>query len=201
MSTSDAAQPAPSPAISLLAQILAAIQTGNAYLKILVAAKQRSDARREAVAGKLGGAEIDQFVALWNRVCQPLPEVKSAKDPVRRRRIMDCLRLTDGDMMPWERAIVALANSPWHRGGNDTGWVANIDFMLQPAQRTKWLEKGADETRRGAPAVAGQPVVWCSDAECKSAALFGPGTRNEEMATVPLCGEHWEQEHGEPEAA
>lgn len=193
----DAAPPATSPAVALLAQILAAIQTGNGYLRRLVATKEQSLAMQARVGGKLDGEEIDKFILLWNRVCAPLPEARKGRDPVRRKRIADAIRI-EQDMGRWERAIVALAKSPWHAGQNDRRWVATIDFLVRPDNREKWLEAGDNELRQGAPAATTRKQVWCAEDGCKAEALFGPGTRNVDMSDDPLCSEHWEAVHGEP---
>lgn len=145
----------------------------------------------DADPGKWRNA-VTAFVAAWNEERGPLPKASllPGTETPRYRRIVACLKVQP-EILHWRLAARALAASPHHRGGNDRGWVASIDFLISPSQFVKWLEAGealgSKQTGSSGPPVGTSAIVWC--AECgESLALFGPGTANRDMAVRPLCG-------------
>lgn len=124
---------------------------------------------------------VNAFVALWNKHRGGLPEASAAKPGTKRfRDIAACLGLSP-DLHRWEAAIKALAGSRFHKGENDRGWVATIDFLIQANQRQKWL----DFVPEYRPPTAVVPrLVPCS---CGKQATVGPGTGQAHLAEVPMC--------------
>lgn len=128
---------------------------------------------------------VKAFVLMWQAHRGGLPACTTAgsADGVRYKSIVACIKECD-DLDRWAFAIKALAASPHHRGQNERGWVANIDFLVQPSQRLKWLEAG-DRLPREAPKVAPKGA-WC---QCGAPAIMGPGTRSPDLCDQPRCGE------------
>lgn len=58
--------------------------------------------------------------------------------PARYRKIH--LRLQEGSLEEWNRALVALGEQPFLTGENNRGWRASLDFLLQPSSYMKILE-------------------------------------------------------------
>lgn len=130
------------------------------------------------------GHRVGLFVGAWqaNRGGLPACTTAGAADSVRYKSIVACLKECD-NISRWANAVKALSASPHHRGQNERGWVANIDFLVSPAQRLKWLEAG-DRLPREAPKAKPQGA-WCA---CGAPAIMGPGTRSPDLSDVPRCG-------------
>lgn len=87
-------------------------------------------------------AEVDpvtSVVGFWNLLPAPFPRVTKVT-PKRRTATEARLRDTP-ELKRWERAIAVLPGSPFLRGENDRGWVANFDWLMRPDTLTK-LEEG-----------------------------------------------------------
>lgn len=69
---------------------------------------------------------------------------------VARDRVLKARLAEEGDLEVWRGAIRHLLASAYHTGGNDRGWKADLDFLLQAGQAPKWLDKA----RSGPPARA-----------------------------------------------
>jgi hypothetical protein len=168
--------------VSLDAEILAELRAIRQLLE--AQAKPKSAPKAPPCTAE----DADAFVAMWNANCGGLPKAETAgpADGPRRAGIAACLKVTR-DLTRWADAVKALAASPHHRGQNERGWVANIDFLIGPSQRLKWMEEGA---RRAAQAPKATPhrEVWCG---CGKQAIHGPGTRNPDTAAEPQCADCW----------
>lgn len=127
--------------------------------------------------------KVDAFVDAWNRVRGGLSAASRAKPGTKRHRdILACL-LLEPDLGRWERAMIALASSRFHRGENERGWTASIDFLIQPKQRQVWLDRAAPEYQ---PPTATVPRIAACHA-CGAQATVGPGTRQPELSQQPMC--------------
>lgn len=127
--------------------------------------------------------KVDAFVAAWNQNRGGLPGASRALPGTKRHReILACL-LMEPDVARWGRAVAALAASRFHRGENERGWVATIDFLLQAKQRQVWLDRAAPEYQT--PTATVPRIATC--AQCGAQATVGPGTRQPELAPEPLC--------------
>lgn len=69
------------------------------------------------------------------------------------RKTKIAARLKDAGKDMLLRAITNVAESPWHRGDNDSGWKANIDFIIRSYEQ---VEKCAAMSDHGPPAAAGK---------------------------------------------
>ncbi len=83
---------------------------------------------------------LPPMVSMWNEKVAgtPLKAVRvwsSKRDRVLKARLRD-----EADLAVWGRAMDHLIASDFHRGVNDQGWVAGLDFLLQPGQAPKWLD-------------------------------------------------------------
>lgn len=80
-----------------------------------------------------------QFQEKWNSLPSPFPQCiemsNARKASLRARSSSQTWRDN------WERVIDSLPSSPFHRGANDRGWVANPDWMLRADSVLKFLEK------------------------------------------------------------
>lgn len=188
-----AAEPGkPSAAVDLLCQIVGELRALNERVQGILARQEMARHRQEEAVERLAPAQVDAFLLLWNRCCAPLPTVKGA-GPTRRRKIAKALRL-EANLERWEQAILALAASSWHRGENPNGVkYGTIDFLLRAGNGEAWLEKGEEHHRRvKQTAATTRKQVWCQRPGCDAEALFGPDTKNPDLAEEALCGEHFE---------
>lgn len=72
-----------------------------------------------------------------------------------RDRVLKARLAEEGDLEVWRGAIRHLLASAYHTGGNDRGWKADLDFLLQAAQAPKWLDKA----RSGPPVATGDEMT------------------------------------------
>lgn len=85
------------------------------------------------------GKGFDELLAAWNSLGGPFPHCR----PTDKRRAAAKVRLGDEWWCAnYPAAMEIMKASPWHRGENDRGWVADIDYFLRPDTVTKILEKG-----------------------------------------------------------
>ena len=88
-------------------------------------------------------ADVLAFVQLWNdTTAHTLPRCTQV-NASRQGRIKACLR-EEPSLESWCLAMRALCRSSFHRGHNDRGWKARIDYLIQPKQRASWLESGQE---------------------------------------------------------
>lgn len=119
---------------------------------------------------------VTDFLASWRECRGDLPEARSAPaGTARRRRILAAIK-AEPDRAVWEATIKALAASPWHRGANDRGWVADIDWLVSPSKWPRWCDIGRKNLTN--PAAKAPTATWC--AEC--------GVREVAAGDV-VCGE------------
>lgn len=188
---------AASPAVALLGQMVESLARIEVLLKAQTRQGEAVRRRADEAAERLPAGSVEAFLVCWNTNRGRLPEAKSARSPLRRRRILEALKV-EADLGRWEQAIRALAASEWHtRGLADGGWVADIDWLLRSQNFETWLERGDERHRAaGAAAPTTRTQVWCSTPDCEQQGLFGPGTRNEDLAETTLCADCFEQTQG-----
>lgn len=170
--------------IVLLERIAAAVET--------MAEPKRKPRKVETADLKAQEESVRAFVREWNICAQKhggklweasMPSGGSS----RWKQIVDCLAY-EGGMKRWGAAMEALNKSSFHTGGNERGWKANIDFLIGPGQRIKWLEAGDYMSRSAAQGAQKSPsMVWC--VKCDGPATAGPGTRNPGASNEPVCAE------------
>ena len=102
--------------------------------------KETQTCRQEPTGGSSQERVLPAFVTIWNEVVagSRLPTVRvwsAARDRVLKARLAE-----ESDLALWRVAMERLRDSPHHRGENDRGWVAGIDFLLQASQAPKWLD-------------------------------------------------------------
>ena len=99
--------------------------------------------------------DLPPFALMWNEEVAgsslSLVRVWSAA----RDRVLKARLAEEGDLEVWRGAIKHLLASQYHTGGNDRGWKADVDFLLQPGQAPKWLDKA----RSGPPAQADPEIT------------------------------------------
>lgn len=93
-------------------------------------------------------APFQALVDVWNEEVagSPLPACRAVSGQ-RLRDLTIALR-EEPDLEVWRAAIRELLAYPHACGQNDRGWKADIGFLVQPSQRSKWLEKGRAATGR-----------------------------------------------------
>lgn len=140
--------------------------------------------RKKPVEAEPPGVPPERLLEVWNSNRGGLPQAREAPEGSTRRRRMVAVLRVQPDLAKWSAAVRALASSPHHKGQNERGWVANIDFLIQANQFPKWLEAGAQ--RDAEPQGRGRQArtVWCA---CGKVATRGPGTRNPDLAELPVC--------------
>jgi hypothetical protein len=131
--------------------------------------------------------EVQAFLDAWNENCGGLPKAVTAgaPDSKRHRDIVACIK-QERNIASWGMAAQALSQSSHHRGQNQTGWVADIDFLAAPSNRTRWWSNG--QALPAKPKVAQHRELWCG---CGKQAIHGPGTRNPDTAAEPKCAGCW----------
>ncbi len=92
---------------------------------------------RTAASKKLA---LHPFALLWNEKVAGTPLKTIRVWTAKRDRVVKARLAEEGDLGLWGLAMQHLAASPHHRGENDRGWVADVDFLLQAEQYAKWLD-------------------------------------------------------------
>lgn len=86
--------------------------------------------------------------AIWREVCGDVLPVPRGLDRNRqsalRRRFVDTF---SSDMEQWRAFCQRVRGSPFLTGENQSGWRADLDFMLKPKNANKLLEGGYDDRR------------------------------------------------------
>ena len=93
--------------------------------------------------------DLPPFAVIWNEEVAGSPLKTVRVWSTGRARALKARLVEEGDLGVWRNAIKHLVASPFHRGVNDRGWIADVDFLLQASQSGKWLDLG-----RGGPPVA-----------------------------------------------
>jgi uncharacterized protein YdaU (DUF1376 family) len=106
---------------------------------------------RTAASKKL---DLPPFALLWNEKVAGSPLKTIRVWTAKRDRVVKARLAEEGDLGLWGLAMEHLAASPHHRGENDRGWVADVDFLLQAEQYAKWLDLA-----HGGPPVKADPEV------------------------------------------
>lgn len=81
-------------------------------------------------------SSVQNLAILWNKMAPPemakvtLPFNRA---PKKMAQIEDVLKRHPNQEW-WEKVIIKIHDSPFLRGRNDKGWMANIDFMLKMAE-------------------------------------------------------------------
>lgn len=86
----------------------------------------------------------EEALAAWNDLAKEtgLPKAQVLTETRRksmRRRLAEC-----GGLDGWSFALSKIRASPFLLGGNDRGWQADLDFVLQAKSFTKLMEGGYD---------------------------------------------------------
>jgi hypothetical protein len=81
----------------------------------------------------------NDVVNAWNRLPKPFPKVATLTSK-RKATVLARLREVP-EVGRWRSAIALLPASPFLRGENERGWVANFDWLMRPDTLTK-LEEG-----------------------------------------------------------
>lgn len=84
----------------------------------------------------------------------PIPKPRDLT--VARKRAIKA-RLCDVGVEGWQQAVGKLVASDWCTGRTDKGWVADLDFLLQPSKFTKLREGGYDNHNNRAQQGPGPP--------------------------------------------
>jgi hypothetical protein len=100
---------------------------------------------------------FDHFVQAVKGSGIPTPHQLS-KD----RKAKIAARLDEGGFDKWRIACSKLAASDFCNGRNDRGWVANLDFMLQPSSFNKLIEGAYDNRspQANSPPSKAKPNIW-----------------------------------------
>lgn len=139
---------------------------------------------------------LSALQAVWNETTTaPLPRwVEMPKD----RQAAALAALKRRPLEQWREVFRRIEASPFCRGHNDRGWVANVDWAMRPAGQkpepaARILEGGFDDRQPVRPANAvdvAREVGRSAPPPQEPCAICG----GESFATVwgqALCGEHW----------
>jgi uncharacterized protein YdaU (DUF1376 family) len=86
-------------------------------------------------------ADLAAAFELWNKMAidhPSLPKAQHLTDTRKKRlqqRLIEC-----GGIDGWQAALAKVSASAFCQGGNDRGWVADLDFMLQQSSFTRLME-------------------------------------------------------------
>lgn len=89
---------------------------------------------------------FSEFQGTAERAKIPVPRQLTAD----RRRKLEA-RLREHGLDGWREACRKLEASSFCRGSNERGWVADLDFLLQPKSLNRLLEGGYDDRQSRAP--------------------------------------------------
>ena len=90
-----------------------------------------------------GAPSPSDIVNAWNKLGKPFPPV--AQLTTKRSRALRLRLANDYWRNNWQVALETISKSPFCKGENDWGWVANFDFFLRPDTVTKTREGAYDE--------------------------------------------------------
>lgn len=85
-----------------------------------------------------------EAVDLWNLMAGKIGLSKVQVLTLSRNKKIKIRLKEIGGMDGWRMALVKVAESKFLTGGNDSGWTASFDFLLQPSSMTKLLEGNYD---------------------------------------------------------
>lgn len=98
-----------------------------------------------------------EFMAYWNSK-KKLIKIRSFTKERKAKLITRCQNSVFKDN--WKEIIDRLATSDWHTGGNDRGWVADVDYILtNDTKGVKILERPAKKDVAG-PEIIYAPKEW-----------------------------------------
>ena len=98
-----------------------------------------------------------EFMAYWNSK-KKLIKIRSFTKERKAKLITRCQNSVFKDN--WKEIIDRLATSDWHTGGNDRGWVADVDYILtNDTKGVKILERPAKKDVAG-PDITQAPKGW-----------------------------------------
>lgn len=86
------------------------------------------------------GGGPSEVVALWNQAVEGTNLPKARVTSPRSKAIATRLR-ERGWLDDFRQALAFLVGSEWHRGANDRGWIADLDYLLRPGKATQLAEK------------------------------------------------------------
>lgn len=95
-------------------------------------------------------AQVLQVVEIWNSGIEG-SGLPNARPTEKRNRVIGARLKERGWLEDFRVAVSVVAASPWHRGGNDRGWMADIDYLLQAGKATQLAEKAGAKPIRAAP--------------------------------------------------
>lgn len=94
------------------------------------------------VSPKGDSPQVAEVVEIWNETVKatesrlPLARLTGKRTTAIRIRLREAGWLDD-----FKAAAEFVCRSPWHRGENDRGWIASIDFVLQAGRATELAER------------------------------------------------------------
>lgn len=100
---------------------------------------RKKETGKNVFEGGVGGAVTpEDLLCLWNEHGKGLLPAEGL-DPDRRARAIECIRdVPDPERL--KKAIQKIAASPYCTGENESGWVADFDFLVKPGTVFKALE-------------------------------------------------------------
>ncbi|WP_108338591.1 MULTISPECIES: hypothetical protein [unclassified Novosphingobium] len=107
-------------------------------------ADNRGEVEASPAAAKFGPQDV---LDMWNRAAVQIGLPKATKlSDARRKHATRLIR--DHGEEGFRTAIRAIIRSRFLRGDNDTGWRADVDFLLQPKSFLKLIEGAYDRSNR-----------------------------------------------------
>lgn len=87
--------------------------------------------------------DYQDVVDEYNRTCDKMPKALSLNDS-RRRAIRSRLKEHGRDAI--SQVFSFARGSPYHNGSNDSGWTADLDWLMGPKNFVKMLERSISDT-------------------------------------------------------
>ena len=85
---------------------------------------------------------VEEAIFDWNKLAKDCQiSVCQKITPKRRKQVAD--RLQDFGEEGWRQVLLAVRSSKWHRGENERGWSADIDYVSRESGFLKLLERKA----------------------------------------------------------
>lgn len=100
------------------------------------------------------GPSSDEFSEAWNALGKPFPRIVRFTDA--RGKALDARCKDEFWRENWRAALSQLPMTPFLRGEGSTGWIANVEFFLQPDTVQKIIEGKYENGpgRSGKPSIA-----------------------------------------------
>jgi hypothetical protein len=99
-----------------------------------------------SISSTAPAVKSSDVITIWNEATKgKLPQ---ARNTLKRQKVIQTRLKEAGWLTDFRTACAFLAATAWYAGENDRGWVATLDYALQPGKATELAEKSTQLPKR-----------------------------------------------------